>query len=62
MGTVTIKGADRVSVRVLPDGTMYRADVPLDHAIRIRTIQEAAKALGMSREEFINERDRLRRK
>ena len=64
MTTITIYGKTAgyrsCAVSVSPDGTMYRADVPLELATRIRTIAEAAGAVGMTRKEFIDTRNCLR--
>lgn len=64
MKPVTIKGTRNgfrsASVVVCDDGSMYRGDVQLDLATRIRSLTEAAKVVGMTRAEFIAERNKLR--
>lgn len=54
------KGFRSASVIVMPDGTMYRGDVDLALAIRLKNLTEAAKVVGMTRDEFIKARDEAR--
>ena len=53
-------GYKTCAVTVHPDGSMTRADVRLDLSVKIKNISEAARIVGMSRENFIKVRDELR--
>lgn len=50
-------GFRSASVAVWPDNTMTRADIRSDLAVRLRSIADAAKVVGMTRSEFIAARD-----
>ena len=56
----TRKGYRSASIIAWPDGSLTRGDTRLDLCIGIPTIADAARVVGMTRDEFIAARDTAR--